>query len=193
VVKLGGDQSSRHSGRDNKTILRLRVVVLISCPTGRVAEDVLADRLQFLVVSDYMFVVIALPDRCAWGIPYLVDVFGGGGFESAHDRWDGIGNRFAESFRRGTACRAPTVGDDDNTVHMIRHDRACLYLDILPQFCRFQPFLMDNDAIFIQSHFSINNLAEKALPFPSAYRQEICARLGIIMSLQPYRSPMMSI
>ena len=169
------------------------MVVLVSSPIRRVAKDVLADVVEVILVANDVFVVIALPHGCAWGLPYLVDASSGGGLEGAHYCRYRIRHRFAESFGRGTARRAPTVGDDDNTVHMIRHNRACLHLDILPQFCRFQPFLMDSDAILIQSHFSINNLAEKALPIAGAYRHEIRAGLGVIMPLQAYRSPMMSI
>ncbi len=52
---------------------------------------------------------------------------------------------------------------------------------------------MDGDAVFVQSHFSINDLAEKAFPIPRAHRHEIRAGLGVIMPFQAYRSPVMSI
>ena len=49
--------------------VRLNRIVLVLVPPGGIAQDVFADRFQFVLVSDYMFVVVALPDRCAGGVP----------------------------------------------------------------------------------------------------------------------------
>jgi len=169
------------------------VVVLVSSPIRRVAKDVLADAPEVILVASDVFVVIALPDRCAWGLPYLVGASSGGGLEGAHYCRYRIRHRFAESFRRGTARRAPTIGDDNDSVHMIRHDRERVQFNGLSQLCRPQPFLTDSHAVFIQSNLSISNLAEKAFPFPRAHRDEIRAGLGVVVPFEAYRSPMMPI
>jgi hypothetical protein len=47
------------------TAVRPERVVLLLVPEGGIGQDVFADRLQLLVVSNNMLVVVALPDRRA--------------------------------------------------------------------------------------------------------------------------------
>jgi hypothetical protein len=61
-------------------------IVLVLVPAGGIAQDVFADRFQFVLVSDYMFVVVALPDRRAQHAAGGVHSPGGYGFEILHDR-----------------------------------------------------------------------------------------------------------
>jgi predicted membrane-bound dolichyl-phosphate-mannose-protein mannosyltransferase len=56
-------------------------IFTIHFPLGRIADDVLAYAVQFIVVADDVFVIIALPYFRTGGIADFVDAFGGGGFE----------------------------------------------------------------------------------------------------------------
>jgi len=67
-------------------------ILLVKFPLQTVPLDVFADSVELLIVSNDVLIVVALPDRETWCITNYVDVFGGGGFQGAHDRgnrtWD---------------------------------------------------------------------------------------------------------
>jgi hypothetical protein len=74
-------------------------IFTVQMPAARVVDDVTPDGIQGTFMANDVFVIIALPDRCAGGAAYCVDAFGDGGFERSQDGRDGSGNGFAELFR----------------------------------------------------------------------------------------------
>ena len=61
-------------------------IVAVGLPFCRVVHDIFPDAVQFIVVADDMFPIIALPQWLPRRIADLVDPFGGGGFEPGHQR-----------------------------------------------------------------------------------------------------------
>ena len=100
-------------------------VVLVLVPLGGIGQDVFADRRQFGVIPNDVFIIPALPDGRAWGTTQNIDSDRGGGFEQSNDGGDGIRRGLGESFRlrRGTLQRAPTLFVDHNdAVEMVWRD-----------------------------------------------------------------------
>ena len=58
---------------------------MIRFPIERVVTDILSYSIQFVLGTDNMLVVVALPDRLAGSLVHLIDPFGGIHFEISND------------------------------------------------------------------------------------------------------------
>jgi hypothetical protein len=57
----------------------------IGCPLFRIVDNVVVDRGPCLLISDDMFVVVALPNGWIWGLAGEVDLAGDRGFEAGDE------------------------------------------------------------------------------------------------------------
>ena len=57
-------------------------MIFIQCPFHRVIGNILPDYRKIGIVTNDMFMIIALPHRIAGIVTQGVDPFGGGGFET---------------------------------------------------------------------------------------------------------------
>ena len=55
-------------------------IILVLMPLGGISSDVVTDIDPVVAVSDYMFVVVSMPEFCARCVAFLVYAFGDGGF-----------------------------------------------------------------------------------------------------------------
>ena len=63
----------------------MRVLVILM-PVQRVGQNVVAYRLEVILVANDVFVIIALPDGGAWRATMFVNTLGDGGFVSPDER-----------------------------------------------------------------------------------------------------------
>jgi len=89
--------------------------------------------------------------------------------------------------------RAPTIimQHDDDTVDMVRHDHKRIQFDIGAEDAGANPFFVNNSSKRIHSHLPTHHLAKQTHPTLRADRNEIRARLGVIVTLQADGTPVM--
>ena len=75
---------------------------------------------------------------------------------------------------------------------MVWHDDKCTRFDGREMHWNLIPPFFDNLPVPVQPHFPIDDLAEQVFPLPRHRRDEIRARLRIIVSLQPGGLPALS-
>ena len=56
-------------------LIHIHRVVLILRPSRRVVQNIFSDAVQFILIADDTFVIIVLPQRCAWCVSDKVDLF----------------------------------------------------------------------------------------------------------------------
>jgi hypothetical protein len=92
------------------------------------------------------------------------------------------------------ACHAPTNGIyHDDSMHMVRHDNAFIQFHMGKMGGNIVPTLFDNTSCIIQPHFSIDNISEQTFPVLRTAGHKIRAYMGIIVSLETYRTTSVSV
>ncbi|MCP9448403.1 MAG: hypothetical protein NNA22_12650, partial [Nitrospira sp.] len=142
-----------------------------------VVGDVFPDAVHGFVVADDVFVIIALPDGYTGRAALFVDLFGDGGFERTNDGWDRTGDGATELFRRGTACRAPTIHNDDS-VNMVGHHDEFIQRRIRKMRRNVRPTSSHDFPLVIQPHSPIDDIAEQMRPILRANGHKIRPGLG---------------
>ena len=104
--------------------------------------------------------------------------------------------------RRGVQLNAPTVNahaldarviiqPKQNAVNVIRHDDKRIQSRVVEMLRHLLPAGCRNISDSVCLHDAIRNLAERALPVLRAHRNEIRARLAVIVIFQPNRAAVM--
>lgn len=171
----------------------------ICVPIGWVVEDVCANSFEVSIVADDVFMIIALP-RETLAIDFArrsghrrLERANDHGQCSAVRRYDrhsviGIAGRFV--IRRGVQLNAPTriavtVGDNqNNAMYVIGHNDKFVQFDIGMMRRHGNPTFGGNLTDFVQPHFTLDDLAERAFAVVRHNRHEIGACLGIVVTLQ---------
>src|SRR5437868_13473344 len=87
---------------------RSREIVRVILPTRRIIRNVIANAIERFLITNDVLVIATLPHGAAPAGTFI-DATGGERLEPLHD----FGN---------AAARLRLIGEDDDSVHMVRHD-----------------------------------------------------------------------
>lgn len=93
---------------------------------------------------------------------------------------------------RGTVHCAPTI-DEDYAVQVVRHHDVLVNRYIVADGLGSGPFLSDGLAEFVGVHCAVNNLPQQRVSIVGADRNEMCARLRLIVVWQAHRTTAVAI
>ncbi|PYP38221.1 MAG: hypothetical protein DMD48_10175 [Gemmatimonadetes bacterium] len=152
-------------------------------PTFRIQNDVSPGRVQVAVISYDGLVIISLPN-VSISFPFD-DPFGGVGFEHANDGAEGIAQGTPESSGYCIAsfhtCVRRCRANNDDAVHMIRHDNESVESDVPEMEGNLAPAFTNDLPSIRQPYLSVGDRTENGRVLICANRDKVRALSTIVV------------